>query len=363
MRSAFPTELFGGVHWQRLLERAADLPAAAVNSVFGFEIRLGRPEAASDFCIVIPADGEVNAHFMGRPSSGEPSPADQACSSRLDTGDGVAHHRFAGDCLAACLREMSCSGSFAKTAIVEGSTTLEYDVVRPHADPPPPPAVFWSLAKPLQTSQVNDLARLLAIASGLGLRCPVPDAAAPPVPGWTSELRDVVNVTSKYGRIVQVGTFVGRNQDGVRVIVGRVEPRQITRLLMAIRWPGPVSAAAHAVSTYALPGMLLAVAVDVRRDGVGSRLGLEMAMPGGWAACRWQPWRSLFDILLENGLCRADKAAGLRRWCGVTRLYGRRLHFLAGGINHVKIGVEEDEIEAKAYLGACRRPAADIDLL
>ena len=366
MRAAFPAVLFGGTHWQRLLERAADLPAAAVNSVFGFEIRLGRPEAASDFCIVIPTDGDVNAHFMRHLSAEDASAGDQACSSRFNAGDGVVHQRVASNCLAACLKAMSRPGSFASTAIAEGGTMLEYDVVQPDPDSRPPPAIFWNLASPLQPSQVTDLARLLAVASGLRLQCSAsdaPGAVAPQEPGWTSQLRGVVDVASPYGRIRQVGTFVGRKQNGVRVIVGRVEPREITRLLTAIRWPGPVAAAAHAVSTYAIPGMLLAVAIDVGRDGVGPRLGLEMALPDGWVACRWHPWRSLFDILIENGLCRADKALGLKRWCGVTRLYGHELHFFASGINHVKIDVQEDAIEAKAYLGARRRPAADIDFL
>lgn len=364
MRSAFPTELFEGVHWQRLLARAAEVPAAAMENVFGFEIRLDRPEPATDFCIVVPAGGPVRAHYTGPCPSDEPSGGGPACSARQDARSGTGRCRLASRSLAACLREISRVGSFANTAVAGGAAILEFDVAEPALESGPPPAVFWSLVDPLQSSQVDELARLLAMASGLPVRyppCDVPGAVAAPEPGWVPALRGVVDVATPYGRILQVGTFVGREQAGVRVLVGRVEPADIAALLQATGWPGPVNVAMDAVAAYALPGMLLAVALDVYHDGVGPRAGIEFAMPGGWAGTRWRHWRPLLDILLAKGLCRAEKALGLKRWCGLTRLYGPRMHFLAGGINHVKIGIREDAVEAKAYLGACRRRAADMD--
>lgn len=365
MRTAFPAELFHGVHWQHLLSRAAEVPAAAIEDVFGFETRLGRPEPATDFCIVVPAGGRVRAHYIGLSPSDKPSAGKPVASTRQDARSGAERCRLASRSLATCLREISCTGSFANTAVAGGATILEYDVPEPAPESRPPPAVFWSLAEPLQSSQVGELSRLLAMASGLPVRYPPPDApgaAAPPEPDWVPALRGVVAVATSYGRILQVGTFVGREQAGVRVLVGRVEPADIAPLLQATGWPGPVNVAMDAVAAYALPGRLLAVALDVCRDGVGPRVGIEFAMPGGWAGTRWRDWRPFLDILLAKGLCRAEKALGLERWCGLTRLFGPQMHFLAGGINHVKIGIQGDAIEAKAYLGACRRRAADMDL-
>lgn len=367
MRPAFPTELFDGVHWERLLARAAEVPAEALEDVFGFEVRLGRPEPASDLCIVVPAEGEVTSHFIGRARSDAGGARDTHSPTRPgalqpDARSGAGRRRLARQSLAACLLEIASVGTFANRAIAHGATMLEYDVVESKPGSRPSPGVFWSLADSVGPSQTGQLARLLAIASGLAVR-PVareePAAGAPREAGWAAALCDVVRAATPYGRISQVGTFVGRRGAGVRVIVSRVEHEAVAHLLDAVRWPGPVTAATEAIATCAGPCPHLAVALDVGSGGVGPRLGLELAMPDGWAGSRWRQWRPLVDTLAAKGLCRADKALGLKRWCGLTRLYGRQMYLLAKGINHVKLGIREDAVEAKAYLGACRRRAED----
>lgn len=370
MRMAFPPELFGGAHWERLLARAAEVPAAALESAFGFEVNLGRPEPAADFCIVVPAGGELVSHFMELARSDvcgatrTASPARTGCP-RADA-DSTAGRRGADrECLAACLREIASAGTFANRAIVNGVTMLEYDVIGPRPGSRPSPGVFWSLADTFEPSQVGEVARLLAIASGLQATCGAreePAADAPREADWAAALRDVVEAATPHGRISQAGTFVGRDRSAVRVIVGRLEREGAAHLLDAVGWPGPVGVAMDAIASCALPGTRLAVALDVGPGGVGPRLGLELGMPGGWADARWRHWRAVLDTLAGRGWCRADKARGLKRWCGLTRLFGRRMHLLAKGINHVKIGVRKDAVEVKAYLGACRRRAADMDL-
>lgn len=368
MRPAFPTELFDGVYWERLLARAAEVPVAAIENAFGFEIRLGRPEPASDFCIVVPADGEVRSHYIGLARQEVTGEIEPACSAQsgvpgLDARNG-AGRRLARDSLAACLREMEIAGSFANEFIANGATMLEYDVLEPRPGSHPSPGVFWDIAGPVKPAQVGEIVRLLAMASGMPVRPAsrdVPGGGAPPEVDWAAALRHVADAATPYGCISQVGTFVGRQRVGVRVNVGRLEHEALAPLLDAIGWPGPVTAATDAMAVCGLPGMALAAALDVGQGGVGPRLGLELALPGGWAKSRWRHWNPFLDILVAKGWCRADKAAGLKRWCGLTTLYGRETYWIAKGMNHVKIGIQDDTVEAKAYLGACRRRAADMD--
>ncbi len=350
MRMAFPAELFGGAHWERLLARAAEVPATALEDIFGFEVHLGRPEPAADFCIAVPAGGDLASHFMGLAQ---------------DAGSATGRRRVDRDSLAACLREIASAGTFANRAIADGGTLLEYDVIEPPPGSRPSPGVFWSLADSFESSQVGELARLLAMASGLPVRSGAlerPSAGATREAEWAGALRDVVEAATPHGRISQVGTFVGRHQAGVRVIVGRLEHESTAHLLDAVGWPGPLAAATDAIDSCALPGTRLAVALDVGPGGVGPRLGLELAMPGGWADSQWRHWRAVLDTLIAKRWCNVDKARGLERWCGLTRLYGGQMYLLAKRINHVKIGIRKDVFEAKAYLAACRRGMADMAL-
>lgn len=321
MRPAFPDALFGGVYWDRLLARAAEAPAEAIREEFGFEIRAGRSERAADFCVAIPPGSELASRYIG-----------------------LAHM----EALAACLEEIAGAGSFAALGIANGVTMLEYDVVETPPGSRPSPGVFWTMAEDAGPPQVARVAPLLAIASGLN--------------GWAAPLRRVADAAAPYGRVSQLGTFAGRKRADLRVIVSGVEREAAAPLLDAVGWPGSVSAAAEAVAACALPGMRLSVALDIGPGGTGPRLGLELLVPGGWPRSRYRQWRPLIDILTAKGLCRADKALGLKRWCGVTRLFGRRMFFLAKGINHVKIGIRDDTVEAKVYLGACRRSAEEMGL-
>lgn len=354
MRLAFPTELFDGAHWERLLARAAEVPAAAAADVFGFEIHLGRAEPAADFCIVVPAGSAIASHYLDLADS-DPDPVIGAESApRFDADSGA---------LAACLREIARAGAFANRAVADRTTMLEYDVMELRPGCRPPPAVFWDLAAPVESSQVGELARLLALASGFR-RDPNYRGSAAATLRETEIAKGLLRVAETarpYGRLSQVGAFVGRKRRSVRVIVSRLEQDAVAHFLNALGWPGRVSVVMDVIVSCALPGQYLALALDVGSGGVGARLGLELSWPGGWTRSRWRQWQPFTDTLVAKGWCREDKGRGLESWCGLTRLFGRRMHLLAKGVNHIKIGVREDVVEAKAYLGAVRRAAADLE--
>lgn len=335
MRSLFPDALFGGVHWRRLLDRAASLPAGTMEHSFGFEIRLNSPEPAADLCVVASPGSELAAWVAGGQAT-----------------DVAANGSLAPEAaLAACLREIAAPGTFANRAVRHALTMLEYDVVDVPARRSPPPGVFWSLNPGIGAGDSAAVSSMLALAAG----STAPDARA------AKHVRAIYNAVEPFGRISQVGTFVGRQPQAARLLVSRVEPQRLAPLLEALRWPGAVGEAARLAQALVRGRARLGVALDATVEGLGPRLGLELYQPDrSWIDTRHADWRPLIDMLVEKGWCRPDKALGLERWCGPRRLFaGRELFFLARGINHVKVGILAGEVEAKAYLGADRLRARD----
>lgn len=67
VRQAFPNSLFDDYGWQRLVRRAASVPASMIGSTFGFELRLGKRERAADFCVTLKAGSDKASEFLSFP--------------------------------------------------------------------------------------------------------------------------------------------------------------------------------------------------------------------------------------------------------------------------------------------------------
>ena len=335
LRGLFPAELLDGEHWHRLVDRAHRVPAAAAGNLFGLEVRLGEAAPAADFCVTVPPDGPAAADYLRRGGAAAPgSPA-------------------AG--FAACLREMSRPGSFARRSIRgggNGGAILEYDVAAVPPGRHPAPGVFWPLADGAFPGGegAERLAAFLAASAG-----------RPADAGEAAALGRAFAAVAPSGRISHAGVLPGRAAQGFRLLA-HVDPAALSKALERLRWPGPAPAVEAAVRELGDTAPHLDIAFDVGAAGVGPRLGLELSHGGDWLRTGWAEWRPLLDKLTADGRCLPVKADGLRRWCGLERV----LH--AGGvlivhrvINHVKIGVGAGAAEAKAYLGAgvarARRPS------
>ena len=335
MRLLFPPSLLSGVCWERLLERARELPVAAADSTFGFEVRLDDDEPGADFCVTIPRSGEMAAHYSTL--AGQPEAAMHDAQAGLLAPE---------DALASCIREIARPGTFAHRAVEDGLTMLEYDVVNVPAGQHPSPGVFWNLDEHADQRDVADLARLLALAAG-----------TTPASARTETMRRVFGIVATFGRVASAGTFVGRQEAGVRLITSDVEVGSLAGCLDALRWPGSIPAATNVVATCAPHAgrMRLALALDLAAGGLGPRIGLELKFPGNWTGTRPSDWRPLVETLVTKGWCRPGKAVGVLQWMGLERLFGReRMHLVARGISHIKIDIRGDAAGAKAYLAASR---------
>lgn len=364
VRQAFPTSLFDDDGWQRLLARAASIPASVIETTFGFELRLGRLERAADFCVTLRAGSDNASEFLSFPSVEEHDGLRESEEFRQGGPRHTSQRRLARKALNRLLAEVARDGSFANKALSAPFIILEFDVVEPEFGRSPAPGVFWGLAEHVGPEEMEGIVQMLDIVQlqpassshkqGQARGRPVNDSRV-------DTLHRVAETIIPYGRISQVGTFLGRKTSKSRILIHLEDRSSIGECLGDIGWPGNVDKVIDTVSKFDCENLGLGLALDVGTDGVGPRVGLEVAAKGGWHATRFAQWQPLIEVLVANGWCREEKAKGLEQWCGYMRLFGPQLYMLLKGINHFKMSIQNDEFhEAKAYLGACRVLAQDI---
>lgn len=364
MRSAFPDALFGGDGWQRLLGRAASVPASLISTTFGFELRPGSPERTADFCVTLKAGSDNAAEFLSFPPVEE---YDGLCESEeFPQGDPTRdsqRHR-ANKALTCLLAEIAREEGFAHKILAVPAIILEFDVVATELGQNPAPGVFWGLADDLGPEHMEGIVQMLDIVQ----MQPVEPLHKGGQTGERKEndarvatLRQIAEATMPYGCISQVGTFLGRETRKFRILIRMEDRLTIGDCLRDVGWPGNIDKVTDTMSRFDLDKLGFGVALDVGTDGVGPRVGLEVAAKGGWIGTRYAQWQPLIEVFVANGWFREDKAMGLKQWCGYMRLFGPEMYMLLKGINHFKISIQDDEFQgAKAYLGACRVLAQDL---
>ena len=93
-----------------------------------------------------------------------------------------------------------------------------------------------------------------------------------------------------------------------------------------------------------------ALSLDVVSQGLLPRLGLEFSPPAMEKA--GMAWRPLIERIAELGWCRPEKKRGLIAFPGIERVFrDDGLFMLYKGINHAKLTVANDDVQAKAYTG------------
>ena len=324
-RRMFPAALFDGEPWGRLLDRADHIPAAAAETFFGFEVRLGEESRAADFMVTVVPKGTLATHYA------------RAGAARAATPTAS---------LAQGLAAATAPGGWPSTRLDAAGPLLEYDVVeRTPADVAAgddgPSGVFWPVSGPITPEDADPLVAFLAI---LG-------AWREPTEVGTA-LRTALGRTRELARLNHVGVLAGRGVPGVRLLLA-VAPRHAGTLLERLGWQGDIAKVRTLADEYDALTQGLCVSLDLAGNGsVGPRIGLELFQGGEWQRTTYGDWRSLVGHLVTRGLCLSNKARGLQQWCGLERLFhAGGTAILVRGINHVKIALEGDAVAAKAYLG------------
>ena len=333
-RRLFPPALLASAGWERVRDRAGRLPRAVIDTQFGFEFRLGQPNPAADLAVAVLPDSELAHHYVREGVRAEPdSPA---------------------AALGAALQEQAVNPDSYFARSVAG-VVLEYDLAEAAGPPAAPPGIFLTPSRDAPAArrgfhEHRDAAGLLAALA---------DAA-----GWNGhgEYLPMVERTlaalPDTGYLFQAGALPGRSPKAFRLLFKGIAPAQVPALLARLEWAGPTDEAAAVLDAMDDLVTYIAVSIDVTADGVGPRLGLELYRPPKWMAVDRTGWRPFIARLRERDWCLPAKAAGLRNWPGVDRLFTEAGVFVVRqGINHVKIVVERNAAPvAKAYAGMDARP-------
>ena len=327
LRPLFPDELLGDLGWEHLLQLAADLPAAAAQH-FGFEFRLNDSVPAADFCIEVRPGEAVAQHFICRGNAAAPGSA-AAALGRLVAQIGDPH---------------AALSQWAHTIL------LEYDLAEDlHAAPPeqrPEPGVFLSLHRQADPALVRqELADTLVKAAGW-----------PAQPQEQRAIQRVFAVLPAKADLINAGVLPGRTTRAVRLVVS-IRSADIADFLERLQWPGSIAAVNALVADLRDACSGFALSFDVSSEGLAPRLGLEVFIAGDWYKTKRSQWLPLIARLRERGWCSATKAEGLRAWPRKQLIYfNGRLFTTFQGINHIKITIQGDAIQAKAYTGVTYFP-------
>ena len=202
--------------------------------------------------------------------------------------------------------------------------------------------------KARNVTPVEDVVRRLSAATGR------------PLPmGAIARLQDVTDAfEGGTESSVQIGIMGSRNINALRIASQAIQTHAVAGVLGRIGWPGPVQSVGRIISEYHPHIARVRVAVDVSRNGVLGRLGLELlATPKSdlwFPGCR--AWTPLIRKLSQDGYCLPRKARGLLAWPGRNTLFTSACTYrIHAGFSHFKLlfspqaDRREMQITAKAY--------------
>ena len=334
LRRFIPSSLLDGPWRGRLEERVGELPSWLTLNYAAFEFRLGDPAPAADYFVSLAPGRPSLEYFVRQGEDAKPDSPEAALDRVFARMNGVAPPS-----------EPSLAGWFR-------ASMLEYDIAEVPSDLNPAPGVFLALQpeseldKDVTDSRTPD--RLAAaIANAVG---------------WEEddeERRSVERVFAalpRDGVVDQIGAVAQREPRSIRLIMDGLKQRNMPALLKRLKWEGSARKVMDILEEMRDVTPVFRLAVDVAANGVGPRLGLEMYRPRKpsnldyWLTSGRNAWRPVVDYLEEMKWCLPEKGAGLRAFPGIERLFEEKgMSILYKGINHFKLSIEGDAIEAKAY--------------
>ena len=334
LRRFIPSPLLDGPWWDRLLERVGELPSWLTLNYAAFEFRLGDPAPAADYFVSV---------APGRPSMEYYVHLGEA--SKPDTAEAALGRVYARMNDAKSPSESSLAGWFR-------ASMLEYDIAEIPLSQSPAPGVFLALQS--QSELDEDIA-------GLRTPCHLADTIASAV-GWDEDEEERRAVERAFaalprtGVVDQIGAVGQRKPRSVRLIVDGVKSRNVPAFLKRLKWKGPIRNVMNILDEMRDMTPIFRLALDVTSNGVGPRLGLEMYRPRKpsnldyWLTSGRNAWRPVVNYLEEMKWCLPSKGNGLRAFPGIERLFEENgMSILYKGINHFKLTIEDDAVEAKAY--------------
>ena len=330
--TCIPDALLDGAGAERVIRCASTLPACAADTGLGFEFRLGSPEPDGDMYIVANPHTPFGEHLVGVGEADGATPASRGLSRYL--------------------REVGRRDSFLSRWLKYA--VLEYDLHGATGDTPPAPGIF------LESHDREDADPLVASSPRQHLRHGNPGLLTSAIcfaAGWEEDDRERGFVESLFGllprsaRSAHVGAFPGREPRAIRLVIG-MPPDEAPGYLHRAGWTGSTADLPDLMEGMKASGLRrVGLSIDVGPDGLAPRIGFELFISAGWYRLP-QRWSKLISWLADHGLCLPEKERALRHWPRRELLFlDRGTRRMLSGLNHFKLVVTGDSVQAKAYAG------------
>ena len=330
LRAVMPTSLIDEECWQRILEKARNVPAAAAASPFGFELPLHDPQPKSDFGFTCIA-GSLTARLFG---DVDPRPAE------------ICH-------LMDQLQRITDDPQHRAYGVVSKIVMMEYDIWSSPKSPYAAPGIFLYPENQALLGGGGSIAarKVSVLVSTLAEFSDLEDRSA-----IAKQATRIFDLIPNYVDIRGVGAFLGRGTRMVRISpTGFKGPKDISRFLTGVGYGAADIEAAISLASRLKDGNsyeYMSAAIDLNADGVGGKLGLAFFPKRADFLKPGKHWTRFIDRLKSCNLCVEDKLDAIEALpSGQLSYSGKQGRFvLVRGVQHIKLVFENGQFDsAKAY--------------
>ena len=347
MAQRIPSALISPEAFARIGKLGSLFPGQTT-TFFGFESRLGQPEAAADFLLCFsPEPDEGRALLAGQIAGFAPYSSPKPAWQQLQ----------------AFAREWAAIGSELHDRVE--NVWLEFDL----ADALPEdalPNVFFGCHDRVRSAAADADIRWVA-----GRALPLLQAGA-----FSAEtgrrVEAVIRAMPEGAFVFQIGAMLARPSRAVRLCIRGISGRQIPEYLQAIGWPGSTGKLAELFSEIAPLADRIDLDIDLDDNGVQPKLGLEWYVH---SHLRIDPrWDVFLRWLVERGLSTPEKGRALYDYPGAQHERSKGIEWppalraqsaqagatmvstIVRSVHHIKVVYHpEAGLEAKAYLAVTHR--------
>jgi len=300
---------------------------------FGFESRLGNPEAKCDFFLQINKDSEGALMIAGKSNTAGLSPELLADPfwQRISA-------------LFAAWTDPT-SYLYRKIEMI----WLEFDHEENSFNKIP--SIFFRIDEDENTHTPNQWSAMLQVLDEIyqilfGIKYPADIADC---------LKLCVEALPANTRIYQTGFMIPRKTEALRLILTEMNTGDLLDYLARIHWPGEPEVIANLLERYASKFDYTVFNFHIGKT-VLPFLGIEPYFRG-MKQPQWEPrWSDFFDLLENDKLLLAPKRQGLIRFCVKINASFPYPKLYLSGINHLKMVYRRGmSHECKAYFGTMMR--------
>jgi hypothetical protein len=187
-------------------------------------------------------------------------------------------------------------------------------------------------------------------------------------------LLDCIQKLPGNANITQFGMMLSRAAQGIRIVVNRIQPKEILPYLESLGWSGGTSELSELLVDLDEQVTRFSINIDIMENGLGQKIGIECSYyPDHHDQYQLEPrWLTFFDYLVKKKLCLQEKRNCLINYLpegknqAEYQKYNQKPLIIATKISddadttvlvrqmgHVKIVYQPNRpLEAKGYFGA-----------